>query len=37
VYSGNKLADKIIFGELVKPSGNATWDNAIKVLVDAQA
>lgn len=37
VYSGNKLADKIIFGDLVKPSGNATWDNAIKVLVDAQA
>ena len=37
VYSGNKLADEIIFGQLVKPSGSESWDAAVKVLVEAQA
>jgi multiple sugar transport system substrate-binding protein len=36
VYSGNKLADEIVFGEIMKPSGSESWDNAIKELVKAQ-
>lgn len=35
-YTGNIDADKMIFGDLVKDSGNATFDNAVKVLVSVQ-
>lgn len=35
VYTANKLADEIIFGEILQPSGNAMFDNAVQVLVDA--
>lgn len=36
VYSGNKLADVTIFGELLKSTGAESWDNAIQVVVAAQ-
>ncbi len=36
VYSGNKLADQIIFGQMMQPTGKPVWDNATKVLVAAQ-
>jgi multiple sugar transport system substrate-binding protein len=31
VYTGNRAADEIIFSEIVKPSGNAIFDNGVQV------
>jgi multiple sugar transport system substrate-binding protein len=35
-YTGNVVADQTIFGELVKPSGNASLDAAVQVVLKAQ-
>ncbi|MQA24724.1 MAG: extracellular solute-binding protein [Micromonosporaceae bacterium] len=35
-YTGNAVADEVIFGELVKPSGNAGLDNGVQVVLKAQ-
>jgi multiple sugar transport system substrate-binding protein len=35
-YTGNAVADQTIFGELVKPSGNASLDAAVQVVLKAQ-
>lgn len=35
-YTGNVVADKTIFGELLKPSGNASLDAAVQVVLKAQ-
>jgi len=36
VYTANKLADEIIFGEIMQPSGSEVFDAAVKVLVEVQ-
>ncbi len=36
VYTGNKLADEIVFGKIMQPSGSEVFDKAVKVLVAAQ-
>lgn len=36
VYTGNQVADQKIFGELVKPTGNAAFDQAIQEVLKAQ-
>lgn len=35
IYSGNVLADEVIFGEIIQPSGNETLDQAIETAVAA--
>lgn len=35
IYSGNLLADEVIFGEIIQPSGNEKLDKAIAVAVEA--
>ncbi len=35
-YTGNSKADETIFGELVKPSGNAAYDRAVQAVLKAQ-
>jgi multiple sugar transport system substrate-binding protein len=35
-FSGNVEADKVIFGELVKPSGNHYFDQALQAVLEAQ-
>lgn len=34
VYTGNKVADEIIFSEIVQPSGNEVFDNGIQTVLD---
>jgi multiple sugar transport system substrate-binding protein len=36
VYTANKVADEKIFGDLVKPSGNAAYDRAIRTVLETQ-
>lgn len=36
VYTGNRAADEIIFGEIVQPSGNEAFDNGIQTILDVQ-
>ncbi|MEJ3746798.1 extracellular solute-binding protein [Actinomycetes bacterium KLBMP 9797] len=36
VYTGNRVADEKIFGELVKPTGNTAYDQAIRAVLAAQ-
>lgn len=36
VYTANKKADEIIFGKIMKPSGNKAFDDAIKVVLSVQ-
>lgn len=35
-YTGNSVADDVIFGQIVKESGNAVYDDAVKVIVSVQ-
>ena len=35
-YSGNKVADEQIFGEVYKPSGDAKFDQAVQTVLDVQ-
>jgi multiple sugar transport system substrate-binding protein len=35
-YSGNRVADEQIFGEVYKPSGNATLDEAVQTVLGVQ-
>jgi multiple sugar transport system substrate-binding protein len=34
VYSGNLLADEIVFGEIVQPSGNEAFDTAVQTILE---
>jgi multiple sugar transport system substrate-binding protein len=36
VYTGNRVADETIFGEIVQPSGNETFDNGVQVILSLQ-
>ncbi|MCT9931124.1 extracellular solute-binding protein [Planotetraspora sp. A-T 1434] len=36
-YTGNAKADKVIFSQIVRPSGHEPYDNAIKTILAAQA
>jgi multiple sugar transport system substrate-binding protein len=36
VYTGNQVADETIFGEVVQPSGNETFDNAVQTILQVQ-
>jgi multiple sugar transport system substrate-binding protein len=36
VYTANKVADETIFGEIVQPSGNATFDEGIQTVLSVQ-
>jgi len=35
IYSANVVADEVIFGEIIQPSGNEKLDKAIAVAVEA--
>lgn len=36
VYTGNRVADEQIFGEIVQPSGNEAFDNGVQVILGLQ-
>jgi multiple sugar transport system substrate-binding protein len=36
LYSGNKVADEQVFGEVYKPSGNAKFDDAVQTVLGVQ-
>ncbi|WP_433222865.1 extracellular solute-binding protein [Dactylosporangium sp. CS-047395] len=36
VFTGNEKADETIFRDIVKPTGNAAFDNAVKVVLQTQ-
>ncbi|HRL11782.1 MAG TPA: extracellular solute-binding protein [Aggregatilineales bacterium] len=36
VYTGNVLADEVIFSEIVTPSGNEIFDNGVQVILSLQ-
>ncbi len=36
VYTANKVADQTIFGQLLKPTGNAGFDQAVQTVLKAQ-
>lgn len=36
VFTANRVADDIIYNEIVQPSGNATFDNALQLMYDLQ-
>lgn len=36
IYTANKAADEIIFNEIMQPSGNPVWDQAVEVLLSVQ-
>jgi len=36
LYSGNKVADEQVFGQVYKPSGNAKFDDAVQTVLSVQ-
>jgi multiple sugar transport system substrate-binding protein len=36
LYSGNKVADEQVFGEVCKPSGDAKFDDAVQTVLAVQ-
>jgi multiple sugar transport system substrate-binding protein len=36
LYSGNKVADEQVFGEVYKPSGDAKFDDAVQTVLAVQ-
>lgn len=36
VYTGNQVADEIIFSEVVEPSGNETFDSGVQTILEVQ-
>ncbi len=36
VYTANQVADEMIFGEIVQPSGNETFDNGVQTILAVQ-
>lgn len=36
VYTGNSIADEMIFGDIVGPSGNETFDNGVQTILGVQ-